>query len=88
MDKKDKLLRAKTIKVSVARSLTTGRLASGASVKAPSRTTVATRVRQVQRGRPFTVIAHDPHMPTRHAKRYDRLGSKCRWIHVTTSRTV
>ena len=28
-----------------------------------------TRVRQVQRGRPFTTMAQEPHMPTRQAKR-------------------
>ena len=31
--------------------------------------TLATCVRQVQRGRPLTVMAQEPHMPTRQAKR-------------------
>ena len=47
-----------------------------------------TRVRQVQRGRPFTTMAQEPHMPTRQAKRYDRVASCSRWICVTTSRMV
>ena len=47
-----------------------------------------TRVRQVQRGRPFTTMAQEPHMPTRQAKRYDSVASCSRWICVTTSRMV
>ena len=46
-----------------------GRLASGPISRRPSSTTRETCVRQVQRGRPLTVMAHDPHMPTRQAKR-------------------
>ena len=47
-----------------------GRLASGAiSQPIAVRATFATCVRQVQRARPLTVIAHEPHMPTRQAKR-------------------
>jgi hypothetical protein len=42
---------------------------SGSIAISPSAATLETWVRQVQRGRPFTVIAQEPHMPTRHAKR-------------------
>jgi hypothetical protein len=45
-------------------------------------------VRHVQRALPLTVIAHEPHMPTRHAKRYASAGSCVRWTSVTTSSTV
>ena len=55
--------------MSVARSLMTGRLRSGPISSVPPSTTLATCVRQVQRGRPLTVIAQEPHMPTRQAKR-------------------
>ena len=44
-------------------------LRNGAMVSFPDEATRETRVRQVHRGRPLTIIAHDPHMPTRHAKR-------------------
>jgi hypothetical protein len=54
---------------SAARSLMIGRLASGPISSLPSSITFDVCVRQVQRGRPLTVIAHDPHMPTRQAKR-------------------
>ena len=55
--------------MSTARSFTTGRLRRGSSRRSPSGATAATRVRQVQRGRPFTVMPQEPHMPTRQAKR-------------------
>jgi len=56
--------------ISTARSLTTVKLRSGSSRSTPSGpATSDTRVRQVQRGRPFTTMAQDPHMPTRQAKR-------------------
>jgi hypothetical protein len=51
-------------------------------------TTLDTCVRQVQRAWPLTVIAHEPHMPTRQAKRYDSVGSRWRCTWVTTSSTV
>src|SRR5688572_13026458 len=74
--------------MSVTRSFTTGRLCRGPiSSMSPSATT-ETCVRHVQRALPLTVIAHEPHMPTRHAKRYDRVGSHLRWMCVTTSSTV
>jgi hypothetical protein len=47
----------------------TGMLRSGLISTWPSFCTRETWVRQVQRGTPFTVIPHDPHMPTRQAKR-------------------
>ena len=47
----------------------TGMLASGESFSLPPFATVATRARQVQRGRPLTVMAQEPHMPTRHENR-------------------
>jgi hypothetical protein len=50
--------------------------------------TFLTCVLQVQRGCPFTIIAHDPHIPTRHAYRYAKDGSRFCWIQTTTSRTV
>ena len=53
--------------ISVTRSRTTWRLPRGAISRRPSPATLSTWVRQVQRARPFTVIAHEPHMPTRHA---------------------
>ena len=56
--------------ISTARSLTTVKLRSGSSrSRSPPLTTSFTRVRQVQRGRPFTTMAQEPHMPTRQAKR-------------------
>src|SRR3954463_13390603 len=60
---------SKKARMSAARSLITGRLASGPIVSLPLDATFATWVRQVQRGLPFTVIAQEPHMPTRQAKR-------------------
>ena len=60
---------SKNSRMSVTRSRITGRFASGAISSAPSPATASTCVRQVQRARPLTVIAHEPHMPTRHAKR-------------------
>ena len=44
-------------------------LASGARESLPPFATIATWARQVQRGRPLTVMAQDPHMPTRQEKR-------------------
>ena len=61
--------------MSVARSLITGRLSSGPISSRPLPATLATWVRQVQRGWPFTVMAQEPHTPTRQAKRYDNVGS-------------
>ena len=61
---------SKNCVISTARSLTTAKLRSGSSrSRPPSSTTSLTRVRQVQRGRPFTTMAQEPHMPTRQAKR-------------------
>src|SRR2546428_760593 len=53
----------------VTRSRITGSLSSGAINSLLSRATLSTWVRQVQRGTPFTLIAHEPHMPTRQVKR-------------------
>ena len=47
----------------------TGRFASGPIVSRPPVATLETWARQVQRGRPLTVMAQEPHMPTRQAKR-------------------
>src|SRR4051794_5066922 len=58
----------KNSRMSPARSLITGRLASGPIVSLPPPATFDTWVRQAQRGLPFTVIAHEPHIPTRPAK--------------------
>src|SRR5512145_2830736 len=55
--------------MSQTRSLITGKFRNGATVSRPPRVALSTWVRQVQRGRPLTVMAHDPHMPTRQAKR-------------------
>ena len=55
--------------MSVARSLMTGRFSSGPMVSRPRVATLETCARQVQRGRPLTVMAQEPHMPTRQAKR-------------------
>ena len=60
---------SKNSRMSVTRSRTTGRFFSGAMSSRPSAATASTWVRQVQRGSSFTVIAQDPHMPTRHANR-------------------
>ncbi len=60
---------SKNAAMSQARSLITGILASGPISSRPSSTTFEMWVRQVQRGRPFTVMAQLPHMPTRQAKR-------------------
>ncbi len=43
----------------------TGRLRSGATDSPVPSSTFLTWVRQVQRGLPLTVIAQEPHMPTR-----------------------
>ena len=56
-------------RMSAAKSLMTGRFASGPISRRPPLATLATCVRQVQRGVPFTVMAQEPHMPTRQAKR-------------------
>src|SRR5690242_21296317 len=56
--------------MSTTRSRTIGRWLSGAISSAPPAVTASTCVRHVQRALPFTVIAHDPHMPTRQAYRY------------------
>src|SRR5690242_15817018 len=74
--------------MSVVRSLITGKFASGPICRLPVPATLATWVRQVQRGLPLTVIAHEPQTPTRQAKRYDKVGSIWRCTKVTTSRTV
>ena len=63
-------------RMSAAKSLMMGKFSSGAISRRPSLTTLETCVRQVQRGRPFTVMAQEPHMPTRQAKRYDSVGSR------------
>ncbi len=55
--------------MSTTRSRMIGRLPSGPTRMRPCRATRATWVRQVQRGPPLTVMAHEPHMPTRQAKR-------------------
>jgi len=72
IDKNTRLIKSHFSKkgsMSTARSFTTGRLRRGSSVSTPSGATAATRVRQVQRGRPFTVMPQEPHMPTRQANR-------------------
>jgi hypothetical protein len=56
-------------RMSVVKSLITGRFSSGPISSWPRAATRDTCVRQVQRGRPFTVMAQEPHMPTRQAKR-------------------
>jgi len=61
---------SKNCVISTARSFTTAKLRSGSRrSRSPSPATSLTRVRQVQRGRPFTTMAQEPHMPTRQAKR-------------------
>jgi hypothetical protein len=55
--------------MSVARSLMIGRFSNGPMTSLPFAATLETCMRQVQRGRPFTVMAQEPHMPTRQAKR-------------------
>ena len=79
---------SKKTRMSAAKSLMTGRFWSGPISSRPLLATLDTCVRQVQRGRPFTVMAHEPHMPTRQAKRYDSVGSRWRCTNVTTSSTV
>ena len=67
---------SKNAAMSTVRSFTRVKLRSGSSCSLPSAATASlTRVRQVQRGRPFTTMAQEPHMPTRQAKRYDRVAS-------------
>jgi hypothetical protein len=56
-------------RMSVVKSLITGRFSSGPISSWPRVATRDTCVRQVQRGRPLTVMAQEPHMPTRQAKR-------------------
>jgi hypothetical protein len=56
-------------RMSVARSLITGRFSSGPILSWPRTATRDTCVRQVHRGRPFTVMAQEPHMPTRQENR-------------------
>jgi hypothetical protein len=59
---------SKNAAMSTARSFTTVMLRSGSSESLPSPPAASlTRVRQVQRGRPFTTMAQEPHMPTRQA---------------------
>ena len=60
---------SKNSRMSATRSRTTGMLASGPISTRPALATLSTCVRQVQRGVPFTVMAQEPHIPTRHAKR-------------------
>ena len=55
--------------MSVAKSLITGKLFKGAISRLSPSTIFATWVRQVQRALPLTVMAHEPHIPTRQAKR-------------------
>src|SRR3954451_11513186 len=74
--------------MSTARSLMIGKFSSGAISTEPFLATAEICVRQVHRGRPLTVIAQDPHMPTRQANRYDSVESTLRWTQVTTSSTV
>jgi hypothetical protein len=58
---------SKKVRMSVTRSRITGRLRKGRSSRRSLPATLSTCVRQVHRGTPFTVIAHEPHMPTRQA---------------------
>ena len=60
---------SKKSRISTVRSLMTAKLRKGAISRVPPPATRDTWVRHVQRGVPFTVMAHDPHMPTRQAKR-------------------
>src|SRR3981081_2875718 len=66
---------SKNSRMSVTRSRITGRLRSGPITSLFSRATLSTWVRQVQRGTPFTLIAHEPHMPTRQGEREGGGGS-------------
>src|SRR5438034_10687508 len=59
---------SKNSRMSVTRSRMIGKCASGAIRTVLPLTTFATCVRHVHRGVPLTDIAHDPHIPTRHAK--------------------
>ena len=59
----------KNSRMSVAKSLITGKLFKGAISRLSPSTIFATWVRQVQRALPLTVMAHEPHIPTRQAKR-------------------
>src|SRR4029079_13752568 len=67
---------SKHSRMSAARSLITGRLASGPIVSLPPLATFDTWVRQVQRGLPFTVIAQEPHMPTPQAEGNDKSAAR------------
>src|SRR5688572_1094040 len=60
---------SKNSRMSVTRSRITGRFFNGAMDKASFFKTRSTWVLQVQRGTPLTVMAQEPHIPTRHAKR-------------------
>src|SRR6202011_4029181 len=62
-------------RISVARSLITGKFSSGPISIRPPAETFATWVRHVHRGRPLTIIAHEPHTPTRQANRQAQGGS-------------
>src|SRR5260370_1325863 len=78
---------SKNGRMSVARSLMTGKFSSGPISRCPLSATFDTWVRQGQRGRPLTVMAQEPHMPTRQAKREDSGGSGWRCTKGTTSST-
>src|ERR1700694_6113906 len=70
---------SKNSRMSVTRSRITGRLRRGAITRLFSRETLSTWVRQVQRGTPFTVIAHEPHMPTGAGERETGGGGESEW---------
>ncbi len=53
--------------MSVTRSRITGAFPKGPMRSRPAGATLATWLRQVQRGRPLTVMAQEPHIPTRQA---------------------
>ncbi|MCY1541324.1 hypothetical protein D9M68_770090 [compost metagenome] len=57
----------KNSRMSTTRSLIRGMLRKGSITITPSSSTRLTWVRHVQRGLPLTVIAQDPHTPTRQA---------------------
>ena len=65
--------------MSTLRSLITGMFLSGAMRRRPSLATRPTWVRHVHRATPLTVMAHEPHMPTRQEKRYASVASMRRW---------
>src|SRR2546430_16422197 len=78
---------SKNPRMSVPRSRITGRLRSGAITSLFPRATLSTWVRQVQRGTPFTLIAHEPHMPTRQAQPEASVASRGRWDDDNTAGT-